>query len=198
MISRTEMVWRHLLVMAFDEDRRRTSLTELSQQLALPVSTIHKALARPREIGAVRGTASGLRILDPKRLLVLWAARRSLTKDVTYQTHVESQIPEIEDHLPETAIPTAYTAFVNRIGRNTVADYDQVIIYGDPAEAARVFPPRRGYPNLVVLDPDPLLPNYGRHAPMPQVYADLFNLPTWQAQRFLEALNRQLVLTDVA
>jgi hypothetical protein len=199
MISRTEIVWRHLLVMALNEDRRRTSITELGQQLALPVSTIHKALARPREIGAVRGTAQGLRVLDPKRLLLLWAARRSLSKDLTYKTHVERPIREIEGHLPEAAIPTAYTAFVHHQGRNTVADYDQVIIYGDLAEAQRAFPARRGYPNLIVLDPDPLLVNYGRYAPMPQVYADLFNLPTWQAQRFLDALNRQLLLTtDVA
>jgi hypothetical protein len=197
-ISRTEIVWRHLLVMAFVEDRRRTSITELSQQLALPASTIHKALVRPREIGSVRGSALGLRVLDPKRLLLLWAARRSLCRDLTYQTHVERPIREIEGHLPETAIPTAYTAFVHHQGRNTVADYDQVIFYGDPVEAQIAFPARRGYPNLIVLDPDPLLINYGRYAPMPQVYADLFNLPTWQAQRFLETLNRHLLFTDVA
>jgi predicted N-acetyltransferase YhbS len=182
--------------MAFDEDRRRTSITGLSQQLALPVSTIHTALVRPREIGAVRGSTQGLRVLDPKRLLLLWAARRSLSKDLNYQTHVERPIREIEGRLPETAIPTAYTALVHHQGHNTVADYDQVVIYGDRAEVQRAFPARRGYPNLIVLDPDPLLTNYGRYAPMPQVYADLFNLPTWQAQRFLEALNRQVLFTD--
>ncbi len=198
MLSKTEVVWRHLLVMALDEGQRRTSLTELSQRLGLPASTIHKALARPRQIGAVRGTALGLRVLDPKRLLLLWAAKRDLARDVTYQTHVAGPIRNIEEHLPETAIPTAYSAFVQRQGRNTVADYDQVVIYGSRVDVEPLFPARRGYSTLLVLEADPLLHTYGRCAPIPQVYADLFNLPTWQAQRFLDVLNRQLLLSDVA
>jgi hypothetical protein len=180
------------------QGQRRSSITDLSQQLALPASTIHKALARPRQIGAVRGTALGLRVLDPKRLLLLWAARRDLARDVSYQTHVELPIHDIEKQLPETAIPTAYSAFVQLQGRNTVADYDQVIVYATTSEMRSVFPPRRGYPTLVALEADPLLTTYGPCAPMPQVYADLFNLPTWQAQRFLDVLNRQLLLSDVA
>jgi hypothetical protein len=147
MINKTEVVWRHLLVMALDEDRRRSSVTELSQQLALPASTIHKALVRPRQIGAVRGTALGLRVLDPRRLLLLWAARRDLARDLTYQTHVALPIREVEERLPETVIPTAYSAFVQRHGRNTVADYDQVVVYGTPKELQPMFPPGRGYPN---------------------------------------------------
>jgi hypothetical protein len=196
-LSKTEVVWRHLLVMALEEDRRRTSLTRLSQQLGLPPSTIHKALVRPRQIGAVRGTSLGLRVLDPKRLLLLWAARRDLAGDVTYQTHVAAGVNQIEERLPESAIPTAYSAFVARRRPNTVAGYDQVVVYGPRADVEPVFPPRRGRPNLLVLEPDPFLAGYGRSAPTPQVYADLFNLPTWQAQLFLDALNRQLFLSDI-
>src|SRR5215831_8571766 len=151
------MVWRHLLVMALDEDRRRTSLTQLSQQLALPPSTIHKALVRPRQIGAVRGTALGLRVLDPRRLLVLWAARRDLAGDVIYETHVPDPVGRLEARLPRSVIPTAYSAFVQRQGRRTVAAYDQVVVYGSRRDVESVFPPRRGSANLVVLEPDPLL-----------------------------------------
>jgi hypothetical protein len=106
-------------------------------------------------------------------------------------------IREIEAGLPASAIPTAFTAFVNHRGGNLIADYEQVVAYGDGDEVRRRFPRRRGQPNLLILEPDPLLPRYGRVAPRCQVYADLFNLPTWQAQRFLEALDRDL-LSDVA
>src|SRR6266851_2935598 len=197
MITRTEMVWRHLLVAAFDQGIRRTSLTQLSIELDFPVSTIHKALERPRAIGAVRGSASGLRVLDPKRLQLMWAAVRNLNADIVYATRVPMAVSEIEARLPVSAIPTAYTAFVHHQGRNLVADYEQVVAYADGIEVRRRFPPRRGQPNLLILDPDPLLPRYGKFAPRCQVYADLFNLPTWQAQRFLEALDREL-LRDVA
>ncbi len=197
MISRTEMVWRHLLVAALDLGIRRSSLTQLGAELNLPVSTIHKALERPRAIGAVRGSASGLRVLDPRRLQLLWAAQRDLKRDIVYATRVALTVSEIEARLQVSVIPTAYTAFVLHEGRNVVADYEQVVVYGDGNEVRRRFPRRRGPANLLILEPDPLLSRYGRVAPRCQVYADLFNLPTWQAQRFLEALDREL-LRDVA
>jgi hypothetical protein len=191
------MVWRHLLVAAFDQGIRRSSLTQLSAELDLPVSTIHKALERPRTIGAVRGSASGLRVLDPKRLQLIWAAVRNLSADIVYATRVPLAVTEIEARLPMSAIPTAYTAFVHHHGRNLIADYEQVVVYADGNEVRRRFPPRRGEANLLVLEPDPLLSRYGKVAPRCQVYADLFNLPTWQAQRFLAALDLEL-LGDVA
>jgi len=193
MLSRTELVWRHLLVSAFDQGTRRSSLTQLSAELNLPMSTIHKALERPRAIGAVRGNSSGLRVLDPKRLLLLWAALRDLSGDMVYATRVPMDVNEIEARLPASAIPTAYTAFVQHEARNLVADYEQVLVYADAIEARRRFPSRRGVVNFVVLEPDPLLGRYGKVAPRCQVYVDLFNLPTWQAQRFLEALDRKLM-----
>ncbi len=197
MISRTEVVWRHLLVAALDLGIRRSSLTQLSAELNLPVSTIHKALERPRAIGAVRGSASGLRVLDPKRLQLMWAAQRDLKRDVVYATRVPLTVSEIEARLPDSVTPTAYTAFVLNEGRNLVADYEQVVVYGDRNEVKRRYPLRRGPANLLVLEPDPFLSRYGRVAPRCQVYADLFNLPSWQAQRFLQALDREL-LRDVA
>jgi len=197
MLTKTEMVWRHLLVGALDEERRRSSIIELSQELGLATTTIHRALERPRSIGAVLGSSSGLRALDPKRLLLLWAAARDLAGDVVYATRVRKSAAEIEARLPPSAIPTAFTAFVRHEGRNLIADYDQVVVYGNGPELRRRFPAARGEPNLLVLEPDPLLQRYGAVVPRCQVYVDLFNLPGWQAQRFLKALEEQL-LSDVA
>ncbi len=197
MLSKTEMIWRHLLVGALDEDRRRSSITKLGQELGLGTTTIHRALERPRSIGAVLGSASGLRVVDPKRLLLLWAATRDLAGDIVYSTRVRNSVAEIEARLPPSAIPTAFTAFVRHEGRNLVADYDQVVVYGNGPELRRRFPTARGEPNLLVLEPDPLLQRYGAVVPRCQVYIDLFNLPGWQAQRFLNALEKDL-LSDVA
>lgn len=197
MLSKTEMVWRHLLVGALDEESRRSSITKLSDELGLGTTTIHRALERPRSIGAVLGSASGLRVVDPKRLLLLWAATRDLAGDIVYSTRVRNSVAEIEARLPPSAIPTAFTAFVRHEGRNLVADYDQVVVYGNGPELRRRFPTARGEPNLLVLEPDPLLQRYGAVVPRCQVYIDLFNLPGWQAQRFLNALEKDL-LSDVA
>lgn len=197
MITKTEMVWRHLLVGAFDEERRRSSIAELSRELGLASTTIHRALERPRAIGAVLGSASGLRVLDPRRLLLLWAATRNLQGDIVYSTRVRRSATEIEARLPPSAIPTAFTAFVRHEGRNLVADYDHVVVYGNGSELQRRFHSARGEPNLLGLEPDPLLQRYGTVVPRCQVYVDLFSLPGWQAQRFLNALDKELSL-DVA
>lgn len=197
MISRIEGVWRHLLVAALDRGERRSSITRLSGQLGFPVSTIHQALERPRSMGAIKAGFDGVRVVDPRRLQLLWAARRDLIADVVYETRVAMPVKDIEGRLPLSAIPTAYTAYVRLQGRNLVADYDEVFVYGSAQELRRQFPPRKGRANLIVLDPDPLLPRYGVVAPRCQIYADLFNLPSWQAQRFLQAMDDQW-LRDVA
>ncbi len=197
MISRIEAVWRHLLVAALDRGERRSSITRLMGELGFPVSTIHQALERPRSIGAIKAGFDGVRVVDPKRLQLLWAARRDLMADVVYETRVALPVVDIEGRLPLSAIPTAYTGYVRLHGRNLVADYDQVVVYGSAHELHRRFPPKKGNANLIVLDPDPLLPLYGVVAPRCQIYADLFNLPSWQAQRFLQAMDEEW-LRDVA
>jgi len=190
-ISRVEAVWRHLLVAALDQGDRRSSITRLSGELGFSVSTIHQALERPRSIGAIRGGFDGLRVIDPKRLQLLWAARRDLLADIVYETRVAMSMADIEARLPLSAIPTAYTALVRLEGKNLIADYEQVVAYGLANEVRRRFPPKKGKANLVVLDPDPLLALYGVVAPRCQIYADLFNLPSWQAQRFLGAMDER-------
>jgi hypothetical protein len=44
-----------------------------------------------------------------------------------------------------------------------------------------------------VLEPDPLLARYGRVTPLTQAWVDLFNLPGWQAARFVHHLLPRVV-----
>src|SRR6266508_6104409 len=125
MISRVEAVWRHLLVSSLDRGERRSSITSLSRELGFPVSTIHQALERPRSIGALKAGFDGIRVVDPKRLQLLWAARRDLVPDIVYETRGARPVEDIEARLPISAIPTAYTAYVRLEGRNAVADYEE-------------------------------------------------------------------------
>lgn len=197
MIGRTESIWRHLLVLALERDFRRTSISELSRELGLAVSTVHQALERPREIGAMKPASDGgLRLVDPAQLLMLWAGHRRLARDIGYRTHIRLPVVEMEKRLPEGTIPTAFTAYVRHRGGNDIADYDQVVVYGDVARLAEKFPARSGLSNLIVLAPDPLLSRYGCVAPLAQVYVDLFDLPSWAAQRFFSVLSRRLLFID--
>src|SRR5713101_1971800 len=124
MITKTEAVWRHLLAEADAGRRRFRTVTELAQDIGMGVSTVHKALQRPADIGAiqVRG-AGGVRVLDPWRLLMLWAGRRDLRRNVLATYHIGLPAPEVERKLAgRRVILGGFGAVVARRGANMIAD----------------------------------------------------------------------------
>jgi DNA-binding transcriptional ArsR family regulator len=192
MLSKTEILWRHLLVEALEHDNRRTSVTELSERFALAPSTVHRALVVPREMGALDTVRSGLVLRDPMRLLLHWAGTRRLAHDRPFRIHTGLPVSEIQDRLPASAVPTGAAAYARRF-RNDVADYSVVYCYhDDPSAVVALFPDEFGEPDLVILEPDPFLSDYGDIASVPQTYVDLFVTAGWQAQRFLHAMSERL------
>ncbi len=195
MLTKTEIVWRHLLVEAIENENRRSSITELSKVLNLGPSTIHHALLAPRAMGAVGSLNSWLVTLDPMRLLLHWAGTRNMTRDRPIKVHTGLSVLEIQRRLPPNAIVTGAAAYARRY-RNDVADYTAVYCYlSNPQPLLRSMPKKAGEPDLVIMEPDPLLGDYGEIACVPQTYVDLFVTAGWQAQRFLHRMNERL---DVA
>jgi DNA-binding IclR family transcriptional regulator len=97
MMPAVEVVWRHLLVGARAGRRRWSSITELACELELALSTTHRSLAHPMEIGVVEvGPVDGLQVLDPARLLMLLAAHRHIQRDVLRRSWVAVPVAEVE------------------------------------------------------------------------------------------------------
>ncbi|MGH9279775.1 MAG: helix-turn-helix domain-containing protein [Acidimicrobiales bacterium] len=200
MITKTEQVWRHLIVGALEENRRRwDSVTALAEELGLGISTVHRALAHPTEIGAVvLRPIGGVRVLDPGRLLIAWAGRRRLSGDVVRRFRVCAAAPEVEQDMHGAdAVLGGFGAVVARLGGNTIADYESVLVYGEPGLRAAIAPDEDGRTVVTVLEPDPLLARYGPTTPLAQSWVDLFNTPGWQAARFVHTLLPRLVTDAV-
>jgi hypothetical protein len=192
MLTKTEILWRHLLVEAIEHDNRRNSITELSERFGFAPSTVHRALVVPREMGALDTVRSGLVLRDPMRLLLHWAGTRRLAHDHPFKVHAGLPVGEILDRLPATAVPTGAAAYARRF-RNDVSDYSVVYCYhSDPLAVIVSMPDELGEPDLVILEPDPFLTEYGEIASIPQTYVDLFVTSGWQAQRFLHAMSERL------
>ncbi len=193
MLSKTEQVWRHLIVSAAQGKRSWPSLAVLAAELDMGVSTVHGALARPTEIGAVFGASrGGISIDDPGRLLLCWAGRRSLAKDVVRRFQVALSAYETEAALgedPQPLILGGFGAVLAALGANTIADYSTVLVYGEPSV---LTPDPDGRTEVIVAEPDPLLARYGRTTPLCQAWADLFCQPSWQAARFTHYLLAQV------
>ncbi|MGQ0671209.1 MAG: hypothetical protein ACT4PO_16370 [Actinomycetota bacterium] len=202
MLTKTEQVWRHLLVASFElGNRRHASLTALANELGFGVSTVHKALQRPADMGAVqiRG-GGGVRVIGPDRFLLLWAGHRNLRRDLLAEYAVSLPAPEVERLVPaDRFVLGGFGAVVSQQGGNFISGYDRVLCYGDPFDLpSSVREAQPGDTLVMVLEPDPLLRRYGRVTPLPQAYADLFNVPGWPAARFVSALNAQILEVSVA
>jgi hypothetical protein len=198
-LSKTQQVWRHLTVGAVEDERRRwPSVTALAAELDMGISTVHRALSYPVEIGAVLvRPAGGVRVIDPGRLLMVWAGHRSLGHDVVERFQVGGSAPAVERSIANrAAVLGGFGAVVARTGGNTIADYETVLVYGDPRLRPRrhmADPDPDRTTEVIVLQPDPLLERYGRVTPLSQAWVDLFNLPGWQAARFVYRLLPRLV-----
>lgn len=192
------------LVGALEQGKRRQpSLSAVARDLGLGISTVHKSLERPVGIGAVVVHPSrGVRVLDPWRLLVLWAGRRNLEADVTARSTTSLTVAAAERQVVVDGgrVLGGFGGLVRHLGDNPIAAYDTVIYYGEPlgeplAEPLAV-PPSADAPmttTLVCLEPDPQLFRYGPVAPLAQCWVDLFNTPGWQAARFVEETPRELI-----
>ena len=104
----------------------------------------------------------------------------------------------IQDRLPEGTVVTGAAAYARRFS-NDVADYSTVYCYhANPLEVLNEVPDKPGEPDLVVLEPDSFLSDYGSVASVPQTYVDLFVTSGWQAQRFLHRMNELLDVASAA
>ena len=192
MLTKTEQVWRHLLVASLEHGQHRhDSVTAVARELGLGVSTVHRALRRPVEIGAIKvRSGHGMRVIDADRLLLLWAGHRNLRSDVLAELTIALDAPEVERLLPtDRFVLGGFGAVVAHQGGNVISGYDRVVCYGNPEdvpETIREAPD--GDTTVMVLEPDPLLRRYGNVTPLPQAFVDLFNLPGWPAARFVSVL----------
>jgi len=202
MLPKTEIVWRHLLHEADRDVRRHPSISALADDLGMGISTVHKALRLPADMGAVIvKPAGGIRVLDPFRLAVLWAGRRRLDRDVIDTWRTDLGAPDVERRIALPGVVLGgHGAVVARLARNTIADYASVIAFTDrPGHLRSVIPEMPDGPTTVVVaQPDPALHRYGNVTPLHQAWVDLFTRPDWQAARFVEAIASRWVTTDAA
>jgi hypothetical protein len=195
MMPIVEVVWRHLLVGARERRRRWPSVTALAGELGLAVSTTHRSLSHPIEIGAVDvGPIDGLQVLDPARLLLLLAAHRHVLRDVVRRFWVAVPVAEVEAAATsQRVVLGGFGSAIAHLGVNRIADYTRVLFYGEP-KLPRLPAAKPGEGTEVwVAEPDAWLARYGRLTPLAQAYADLFSMPGWQAARFIEELDPKMV-----
>lgn len=183
-----EYIWRELLYRAIEEQRADFKMSDLALKFHLSTSLVSHALSPLRDLQIVKIGKIRSRVVDTERLLLFWATRRNLKKDIVHKIYSGLSVLERETSMSASVYPTAYSAY--RIYyRDVPSDYENIYFYAkDIDEIQKRFPENlRKDPNLFILKPDPYLTIY-KKTPQAQIFVDLWNLPEWYAKEFSEAL----------
>jgi len=194
-MKKTEIIYREVLFDITENKRNRFTQLELSKKLNVSLSTVNNALKPLDKIGGISIEKRFFSIRDLEKILIFWATKRNLDKDIIYKTNVNLPIQDIEKNLPSKIIYTAYSAYKFKFN-DVPADYSEVIVYADDAEdIQKRFPLKKGHANLIVLKKDKEIDGLAKDntAPSAQVYVDLWNLRTWYAKEFLKALEQRIL-----
>lgn len=183
-----EYIWRDLLFEAVEKQNPYFTITDLSKKFQLSTSVVSHAIIPLRELHMVEVGKLRSKVIGVERLLMFWATRRNITKEVLYKVHSSLPVFERESSMPSHVIPTAYSAY--RFLYHTVpADYENIYFYGSEVEEIKKrFPENKKTPNVFILKIDPYLKKIYRTTPLIQIFVDLWTLPEWYAKDFSEAL----------
>ena len=191
-MSTTQVVWREMLAASHFGRRRWPSVSRLAADLGVPVSTTHRALAHPVEVGAVEvSPMEGLVLLDPYRLLLLFAAQRHLQRDIVGRVRLAAPIAGVEAAINAQpgCVLGGFSAAVAHAGGNRIADYQAVVVYGAPGLEGFEPATAEGGIEVLIAEGDPWVGRHGEVTTYAQAWADLFCLPGWQAARFVDQLD---------
>jgi len=190
------MIWREILFQGLEKSNFNFQQQELAEKFNLSLSTVFNALKAPRNIKAIQAGGRGFSLVDPEKMLYLWATERQWEKDLLYSSLVSGQPAEIESSVPAGTIWGFYSAYQYRFG-DSPSDYDKVFIYirkDDLAEIKKRFPYKKGPENLFVLEADPFLSSYGNYGTLAQIFTDIWNTDDWYAREFLSKLKLKMDL----
>lgn len=191
---RIERIYREILYKILELKKKDESFKQsgLSKLCGLSISTVNYALKPLVNMKMIEKKQFGFRVIAPKKLLIYWASRRKLSREVVYQTFLNEKIEKIEGLIPTNAILTAYSAFKIKF-KQLPSEYSEVVVYGKWEDFEKRFGKenRKMKPNLIVLELDEHLLKF-KIAPIAQIYVDLWNLGTWYAEEFRRKLEEKI------
>jgi len=191
-MKKIEIIWRELLFQVLAKKNRQFAQKDLAEKFSFSTSTVFQALKVPRKMGAVRVTGRYFILEDPEKLLYHWASVRDFKKEIIFTGHLDLPVLEIEGRMPPEIIFGAFSA-ARRLLTVPPADYDRVYIYAEKIDSVKQrFKFKKGRENLIVLQADKFLEDYGQLTTLSQTFVDLWNLPDWYAKEYVQSLKEKI------
>jgi len=191
-MKKMEWVYREILYRIFEKKEAFFTQKNIAEKCGISIGNVNKALKPLEEMNAIEKKPRGFTIINPRKILLYWASIRRLDSDILLKMRVAKDVAAIEKEMPPVMF-TAYSGYKFRFSESP-SDYSEVIVYGNPDAIRARFAGRaamKSRPNTIVLKSDGHLRGF-RQAPVAQIFVDLWNLNTWYAQEFLNALGKRI------
>jgi hypothetical protein len=196
-MKKKELVYLKILNDFVEKGKDSFTQLGLSKELKLSLSVVNSAVKKLNEIGAVKILDRCFKIIDLKKALYFLASIRNLSKDIIFQTRVETSVRELERIMPSGVTFTGYSGFKFKYN-DVPADYSEVYVYADETELDEIqkriktnFKTKNQNPNLFVLKKDSLFEKNKKISDI-RLFIDLWNLKEWYASDFVNEIENKL------
>jgi DNA-binding Lrp family transcriptional regulator len=176
----------------YSTGERFFSQKELAENCNLSLGTVNPLIKKLERMRIVECRPLGLRLLDPKRALLYWAAERDFFRDVIYSTFTPDNVSEVEATVRGVGLLTAHSGYKLLFGKVPL-EYSNVFVYARVEEIKEKYGPREGPSNLFVLRIDDHLKRISEEGAVPlvQLYVDLWQLGELRGE-LLEEIEKKL------
>lgn len=190
-MKKYERIYREILIGVLNKKEKFNQL-ELSKRCHVSIGLVNKTLKRMEEIGALEIFPMQFRILDSSKIILDWAAKRRINKEISEKYYVDMKTTEIEKSLP--FILTAYSAW-RLLNKNAPIEYNKVYAYvpENEKEIVKIWLKdkkiKKGKENIffIFTDDRHLIENCkGKIAPIPQIFVDIYGLSEFESKYFLK------------
>jgi len=185
-----ERIYREILIGVLNKRKSFTQL-ELSKICEVSLGFVNKTTQELKEIGAVDVGLRRFRVIDPSKILFIWAAQRNLKKDISASYNINMPVTELEKEIP--FILTAYSGW-RLLSKSVPFDYSEVYCYV-PAKDNRLFDlwlrnkkNGKGKENIFVIytnDNHLIKSSQKKIAPLPQIFVDIYSLAGLASKYFI-------------
>jgi hypothetical protein len=194
-MSRKNIVFREILYRALELGESYMTQKSIAETCKVSLDTVNKVVRTLDKFYGVEKKPMGFRVINIQKILTYWACTRDLHKDICFATYTPNPVKKIESEMPLGTIFTAFSGYARRIGE--IPSYTEVYVYGDAREIEAKFPKKETRkPNLIVLERDHHIGNVSRNdaAPLAQIYVDLWQIGSQEAEKLMVDLDNVLRL----
>lgn len=192
-MGRKNIVFREILYRTLELNEPYMTQKSIAEKCQVSLDTVNKVVRELSKFRGVEKKPMGFRVINVQKVLTYWACTRSLHKDICFATYVSGDVEKIENGLPPGTVFTAFSGYVRKMGR--LSGYDEIYVYGNSKEIAAKHPEKKSRkPNLIVLEKDHHIDSVSQNgaAPIGQIYVDLWQIGSPEAEKFLLALDENL------